>query len=417
MAKKFLILGSVNYANRRIKSELKQRGYNSIIIEPSTILPFVSDTAAKTLYVRSDGDDEPEEIKVSDILGIIPRIGGGLQFHARTVEYLINLGIPSTAKATALLNAQDKVRTTHLLAVNGLNVPKTIATKEPAHLNWIVEELGGFPIVAKLIYGSRGIGVFILTEPLSASTSLSAFASQGHAFLLTQFIETAEKDKNKHDFRVVVVNGEVVAAFRRNSVGSDFRTNASIKDNGEKCELDDDMKAFAIQAAAAVGLDCAGVDLARDVKTKKVYCYEVNGNFDFKACEKHSGKNVASKIVEYAIFLSEMAKNDKISDGNSEMSAIKGFALAQSFNDFKTEFTKWFQKESKRNPTDNEINLCLTVVNSHRKTNGFAEIAAEKPKKDDPLKDLPFHKRLFARFKDKKSDYEKMLDDVDDTDL
>ncbi|MEI7587828.1 hypothetical protein [Runella sp.] len=130
--------------------------------------------------------------------------------------------------------------------------------------------------------------------------------------LLQQFIETAEKDNAKHDFRAVVVDGKVVAAIKRKSVGKDFRTNASIKEDCEKANLSDEMKDIAIRAAAAVGLACAGVDLAVDINTGEIYCYEVNGNFNFKSTEKFSQINVAKFIAEYAV---------KIGDNNSQAAA------------------------------------------------------------------------------------------------
>lgn len=299
--KKIIVLGIRNYANRRILYELKQMGIKARIMHPQQLLPFVNDKRDDRIYIQRDDRDEPKRIYKKTLTAVIPRIGSDLQFYSKSVEHIqFNIGIASTASAQALLNAQDKIRTIQLLSQSGIKTPKTFAVKKADNLEWIVKKLGGFPVVAKLIYGSQGIGVFILTEPLGASTALDAFSSQGHSLLLQQFIETAEKDQAKHDFRAVVVDGKVVAAIKRKSVGKDFRTNASLKEDCERAELSDEMKDIAIRAAAAVGLNCAGVDLARDVNTGEIYCYEVNGNFNFKSTEKYSGENVAKAIAEYA---------------------------------------------------------------------------------------------------------------------
>jgi ribosomal protein S6--L-glutamate ligase len=306
--RKFLIIGSRNYANRRLLYEFKQKGAKVQIIDPIRLLPYVNDTKSSkkdVMYVATRSD-KPKWIKKQTLSAIVPRIGGSLQFYAHSVEHLNkNIEIPSTADADALLIAQDKILTTQRLSQDSVRTPKTFAIKKPANLKWVIEQMGGFPVVAKLIFGSQGIGIFILTEALSASTALDAFSSQGHALLMQQFIETSNKDIRKHDFRAVVVDGKVVASIKRYAVGDDFRTNASLKEDCEGVELDDEMKKIAIQAAKAVGLACAGVDLAKEVETGKIYCYEVNGNFNFKSTEKYSKKNVAKEIVEYSIRLAE----------------------------------------------------------------------------------------------------------------
>ena len=297
----FIILGGYNYANRRLIYEFEKLGKQARIVKPDYLLPFVSDTKADRIYIQNDSD-KPRRIYKNSVSCIVPRIGYDLQFYSKCVEQLNkNIGIPTTADATALLNAQDKIRTIQLLSQNGIKTPRTFAVKSAKNVAFMVDTLGGFPVVAKLIYGSRGVGIFILTDELSGSTALDAFTSQGHSLLLQQFVETAKDDTRKHDFRAVVIDGQVVASIKRNSVGGDFRTNASLKEDCEAVELDEDMKAIAIKAAFAVGLDCAGVDLARDCETGEVYCYEVNGNFNFKSTEKFSQKNVAKAIVEFAI--------------------------------------------------------------------------------------------------------------------
>lgn len=331
---KYLILGSRNYANRRIVHELEELGHEAAILSPNRLLPFVNDKKRDRIYVASKRDDKPKRIYKKSVSAIIPRIGYDLQFYAKSVEHMNNnIGIPTTATADGLLAAQDKIRTIQLLSQAGIKTPKTFAIKEVHNLKWVVEKLGGFPIVAKLIFGSRGVGVFILTEALSASTGLDAFSSQGHALLLQQFIETAKKDKNKCDYRAVVIDGKVVASIKRNSVGEDFRTNASLKEDCEGVELDDEMQDIAIRAANACGLACAGVDLAVEVETGEIYVYEVNGNFNFKSTEKFSGKNVAKSIVDYVV--KSITKEEKIEEKTAEKYPNSAFARNLSNAQFK----------------------------------------------------------------------------------
>jgi RimK family alpha-L-glutamate ligase len=241
------------------------------------------------------------------------------------------MGIPTTANADALLNAQDKVKTIQLLSQRIIKTPRTFALKGMANVKWIVEKLGGFPVVGKLLFGSQGKGVFILTEALSAKTTVDTFLIQGNELLLQQYIETAEKNRAKKDFRAVVVDGKVVAAIQRNSVGDDFRTNASLKEDCEGVELDEEMTRIALKCADAVGLAVAGVDLAKDVHTGAIYCYEVNGNMNYKSTEKFSKKNVAKAIAEYAIRLADAGDKDDKKQAQQHAKDFQTSRLAQIY--------------------------------------------------------------------------------------
>jgi ribosomal protein S6--L-glutamate ligase len=372
--KKFLILGIRNYANRRILHELQKQGHTARIMNPELLLPFINDKKNDRIYIQQPGKEKAERLYKKSISGIVPRIGGALQFFSKHVEHIHrNIGIPSTASATGLLNAQDKIRTAQLLSQHGIKTPKTFAARKIHNMNHAVEMLGGFPVVGKLIYGSQGDGVFILTEPVSAATVLDAFSSQGHNFLLQQFIETAKDEGTKHDFRYVVVGGKVVARMKRNSVGKDFRTNASIKEDCEKAKPDAEMDEIAIKAAAAVGLDCAGVDLARDINTKEVYCYEVNGNFNFKSTERFTRENVGKAIADYMVHLSEgvnstfsafASSNEQIEIPSGEpgfdiskMIVDPGLPLGSPYDDIDDEDEKEFSFYMRPGQYDNENSI------------------------------------------------------------
>jgi ribosomal protein S6--L-glutamate ligase len=332
---KFLILGSKNYANRRLIHEFEQLGHKATILDPSRLLPFVNDKKRDRMYVASIKSDKPKRLYKKSVTGIVPRIGSGLTFYAKSVEHLSkNMGIPTTATAYGLLAAQDKIHTIQLLSQAGIKTPKTFAIKKVQNLKWVVDQLGGFPVVAKTITGSQGVGVFILTELLSASTGLDAFTAQGNNLLLQQFVETGT-DKQKHDFRAVVVNGKVVASIQRNSSNGDFRTNASIKEDCEGVELSDEMEQIAIKAAAACGLDVAGVDLAVDINTDEIYVYEVNGNMNYKSTEKYSEKNVAKAIAQYMIDLAEIRekKENKLEKADSTFTSYLTGLYIQHRND------------------------------------------------------------------------------------
>jgi ribosomal protein S6--L-glutamate ligase len=359
--KDFLIIGSYNYANRRILHELRELGKQAKILAPERLLPFINNYSKDRMYVMN-GDDAPEQITKQNTAAIIPRIGGNLQFYAKSIHHIQdNIGIPTTSNANGLLDAQDKIRTVQILSTDGIKTPKTIAIKHAQNVAFMVRNLGGFPIVGKTLFGSQGIGVFILETAKSASTVLDAFTSQGHALLLQQFIETEKKNgrgtivEKRHDFRAVVVNGEVVASIKRNATGDDFRTNASLKEDCEGVELDKEMTQLAIDCAKSLDLACAGVDIARDAQTNELYVYEVNGNFNFKSTEKYSKKNVGLAIAKYAISLAD-AQNKSEKNTNQTVTPLRLFSGTDKGIKFLDD------DDNEESPTENKTRFASSSV-------------------------------------------------------
>lgn len=303
--KKFFIIGSLNYASRRLLHEFKLQGHEAEIVAPESLVPFVTDTRNDRVYRTTTNGNEPQRIYKKSVNGIVSRIGNGLTFHAKTIEHMNgSMGIPSTAKATALLIAHDKVKTIQVFSQSKIKTPKTFAVKKTANLEFMVEKLGGYPIVGKTLTGSQGKTVFIMNEAVSAKTTLDTMLNLGHEIMLQSFVDTSKESEPKHDFRLVVVDGEVVAAIRRNSQNNDFRTNASLKEDCENYEPSEAMKQLAINAANAVGLKVAGVDIAIESTTGEMFIYEINGNMNFKSTEKYSKKNVAKAIVDFMVKIS-----------------------------------------------------------------------------------------------------------------
>jgi ribosomal protein S6--L-glutamate ligase len=314
--KTFLIVGNKCYESRRILKELKDKGKKARIIQADDLLMYITDTPfGDSLYFISS--KQLELIKVNEIACIIPRIGTGLTLYSKMIKHIQNIGIPVTASYQGLLNAKDKMLSTLLLSERGIVTPKTMLYHKKINFDWIVKTLDNFPIVAKLLSGSRGIGVFILTDKLSASTSLEAFSAKGHSLILQSYIESSDKDTNKHDYRVIVINGKVECCIKRFSLNGDFRSNASISKQAENHVPSQAMIDLALNAAAAVGLSSGcGVDIVTRKTDGKMFVIECNGNFGFKNAEKFSKINVAAKIADFAILISDGNKTSDPTNGN-----------------------------------------------------------------------------------------------------
>jgi ribosomal protein S6--L-glutamate ligase len=271
--RKVLILGSKNYGNRRILRECINLGMKAQIVEPENFILSISNINGNDkIYYKG------KRIFKNSIDFVIARIGNEFETGVKVLEHLTkNLGIPASASAEGLLQASDKFLCSQVLSAKRISTPKSVHFKKAENYQLLKKLVGGYPFVAKLLYGSQGKGVFLINDDLSGSTALSTI-SNIKKVVLQQYIETAKKDENKNDIRAFVVGGKVVAAMKRYSIKNDFRSNYSISKQAVKVTLSDEQKKLAIQAAESLNLNICGVDIVTDVTTKKDYVIECNGN-------------------------------------------------------------------------------------------------------------------------------------------
>ncbi|PKK37356.1 hypothetical protein BWI96_05630 [Siphonobacter sp. SORGH_AS_0500] len=173
--------------------------------------------------------------------------------------------------------AHDKLFTSQILSYEGVKTPMTVFSCRPNHVSFFVDKLGGLPIVVKQLTGSQGTGVSILETPLSTNTTLESLHRAGVPVKMQRFIKS--EGMEVEDFRAIVVGGKVVSAMRRTAPKGDFRANLSRGGTGSSVKLFDYEIQMAIDAAKALMLEFAGVDIMRsNYKKKESYITEVNGN-------------------------------------------------------------------------------------------------------------------------------------------
>ncbi|MEZ0485401.1 ATP-grasp domain-containing protein [Fibrella aquatica] len=142
----------------------------------------------------------------------------------------------------------------------------------------------GLPIAVKQLTGSQGSGVSILDSLLSVKTILESFYKANVPVKMQRFIKSASGPTGSvNDIRAIVVGNEVVSVMEQGASGGDFRANLSQGGKAAKIRLSEDEKKVCINAAKALGLEFAGVDLMREAgkkhgETNSCYVTEVNGN-------------------------------------------------------------------------------------------------------------------------------------------
>ena len=192
------------------------------------------------------------------------------------------MGIPvfNTPQSAAL--AKNKYEAGKLFEANGLPIPRT------QELNGLDHNMP-YPLVAKVLRGSQGKGVYLCNNREELET-----VSQRHGSMIIQeFIDA----KPGEDLRVFVLGQRVVGVMHRKSINGDFRANISQGGVGEAYPLTAKIENLALTSARLVGLDICGVDLLFGHNGFMV-C-EINATPGFRGFDRFCGSSMADLIVDY----------------------------------------------------------------------------------------------------------------------
>ncbi len=106
------------------------------------------------------------------------------------------------------------------------------------------------------------------------------------------------------DYRVDVVDGEVLGCYGRRAKKGGWRTNVTSGGSVFLRELDDDLADIALRATKSVDLDIAGVDIIYDQDREEYVVLEVNGIPAFATPEQEAlGLNFNDRKIEKIIEL------------------------------------------------------------------------------------------------------------------
>lgn len=283
-----------SYATQSIVKAGRKRGHIMTVLDPAYLYLLINESVNGYDAVYDGYNREtPERIKAKEIDAIIPRIGVNLSYAAAVLEHLNrNLNIFSTQRADGIKIAADKLISMQRLSQAGVRCPKTILGDKAIHPAFMMSRVEGLPAISKGLTGSQGKTVYPLNDEYQTNVFLENFHHRKEHLLLQKMI-----DAGGRDIRVIVIDGEVVAAMERTAKKGELRSNLSQGGSGRKIELSEADKEMCIKAANACGLKCAGVDIMKD-KNGTSYCIEVNGNYGYKA-EKLTGIDLSTPLIQY----------------------------------------------------------------------------------------------------------------------
>src|SRR5690606_13945875 len=156
-----------------------------------------------------------------------------------------------------------------------------------------IEQVGGAPVVIKLLEGTQGIGVILAPDAKVAEAIIETLHSTNQNVLIQRFI----KESRGRDIRALVVGDRVVAAMRRSAVGDEFRSNVHRGGTVEPVTLSSDYEEAAVRSAQIMGLRVAGVDMLEGADGPLVM--EVNSSPGLQGIEIATQLDVAGAIIDH----------------------------------------------------------------------------------------------------------------------
>ncbi len=284
------------YSTRRLIEAAEERGHEVKVLDHLRCFMDIS-SDNPTLHFRE------EEFGRNYFDAVIPRIGASVTFYGTAVlRQLEMMGVYSVNESVAITRSRDKLRSLQLLARRGVGIPTTAFAHYADDVPALIKEVGGTPLVIKLLEGTQGIGVVLAENKKAAESVIEAFMGLDANILVQEFI----KESKGSDIRCFVVGNKVIAAMERKAAPGEFRSNLHRGGTAQLVKLTPAERRTAVKAAQVMGLNVAGVDVLRSDRGPLVM--EVNSSPGLEGIEAASGKNVASMIIE---FIESNAKPNK----------------------------------------------------------------------------------------------------------
>ena len=178
-----------------------------------------------------------------------------------------------------------------------LRSPRTIyhLTTDRKLLKKYVAHLGGFPVVFKVVGGTRGVGAIKVESWHSLYSTVDYLATTGDDFIIREFIDA------DYGARIMVLGDEVIACAKFFMQENDFRNAPIIGETSyEVFTPSAEAASICIEAVKVANLEFAGVDILFD-KVGKPYLLEINFPTGFSALIDICNVDIPYLMVEYLI--------------------------------------------------------------------------------------------------------------------
>ncbi len=282
---KILSRNSHLYSTQRLVEAAKKRRHEVEVIDPLKC-DIVIEKRKPNIYYKGG--------YIEGVDAVIPRIGASVTFYGTAVVRQFEMmGAFTTTESESLVRSRDKLRSLQVLSRAKIGLPKTVFTNYSRDVSGVIKQVGGTPLVIKLLEGTQGVGVVLAETNNAAESVIEAFNGLQARVIVQEFIEEAKGG----DIRAFVVDGHVVGAMKRQGKEGEFRSNLHRGGSAEVVELTDEEEIAAVKATKAMGLGVAGVDMLQSARGPLIL--EVNSSPGLEGIEKATGKDIAKTIIRY----------------------------------------------------------------------------------------------------------------------
>lgn len=273
------------YSTMALQQAAIKRKHNVRIIDPINC-DIVIEKKNPMIYYRGK--------RLDHVDAVIPRIGSSITYYGTSViRQFEMMGVFTTLASQALVFSRDKLQSLQILSKAKLGLPKTVFTNYSKNVNDIIQHVGGAPLIIKLLEGTQGLGVVLAETKNAAKSVIEAFNGLQARVIVQEFIEEAKGA----DIRVLVVDGKVIGAMKRQAEEGEFRSNLHRGGSAQIVSLTAEEEETAVEAVKALNLAFAGVDLLQSDRGPLIL--EVNSSPGLEGIEKATGYDIAKEVIIY----------------------------------------------------------------------------------------------------------------------
>jgi len=299
------------YSTKRLREAALARGHKVRVF----------DTLKFGLYLQKGEPDVTYHGKpISHYDAIIPRIGTSITFFGTAVvRQFEQMGTFCLNTADSILASRDKLSSMQALSRHDVGIAETAFVRNQKDILQAIHEMGGAPVIIKLLSGTQGVGVILAETNKVAEAIIETLSSVQQNVLVQKFVS----ESKGRDIRAFVVGDRVVAAMRRTAVGQEFRSNVHRGGRTEVVKLDEAYERTAVRAAQILNLKVAGVDMLEG--TEGPVIMEVNSSPGLEGIEGATGLDIANEIIQFT--------EEQIKFGNfnvrERLSLTKGYTVTE----------------------------------------------------------------------------------------
>jgi len=274
------------YSNQRIMEAARNAGHEIEFVNIKECFLTISGGRLE-IYAGSG-------TKLSNIDAVIPRIRPAMTFTGTTIVRQFEMkNIYCLNNSLAIIRSRDKLHSMQILAGQNINMPITSFSESSNETKHLIKNVGGAPLIVKLLEGTKGVGVVLAETGKAAESVVNAFRSLSADILVQEYI----KESKGRDIRCFVIGDEVVTSMERRAEDGEFRANIHLGGKAHIIEITKEEREMAVNAAKIIGLDVAGVDMVRSNNGSKIL--EVNSSPGLEGIESITGIDIAGKMIAF----------------------------------------------------------------------------------------------------------------------